>query len=176
MALFKRRDPLTYNRAAYRFADAVRAAIPDPVAEYARLRESAMQRIRRLERAGYGGETTQRARDVFAKTARQISAQEAIEALPDAARFITSARGTVGGMREIERKTAQTFQDRGFDFVNRKNVKQFGEFLEWVGADKLQKIFYRESGGAPREGRTAENRTLLKDDLQSAFNIWLKNQ
>ena len=176
MAQFKRRDPLTYNRAAYRFADAVRAAIPDPVAEYARIRESAMQRIRRLERAGYGGETTQRARDVFAKTARQISAQEAIEALPDAARFITSARGTVGGMREIERKTAQTFQDRGFDFVNRKNVKQFGEFLEWVGADKLQKTFYRESGGAPREGRTAENRTLLKDDLQSAFNIWLKNQ
>ena len=176
MAQFKRRDPLTYNRAAYRFADAVRAAIPDPVAEYARIRESAMQRIRRLERAGYGGETTQRARDVFAKTARQISAQEAIEALPDAARFITSARGTVGGMREIERKTAQTFQDRGFDFVNRKNVKQFGEFLEWVGADKLQKTFYRESGGAPREGRTAENRTLLKDDLQSALNIWLKNQ
>ena len=176
MAQFKRRDPLTYNRAAYRFADAVRAAIPDPVAEYGRLRASAMQRIRRLEKAGYGGETTQRARDVFEKTARQISAQEAIEALPDAARFITSARGTVGGMREIERKTAQTFQDRGFDFVNNKNVKQFGEFLEWVGADKLQKTFYRESGGAPREGRTAENRTLLKDDLQSAFNIWLKNQ
>lgn len=176
MAQFKRRDPLTYNRAAYRFADAVRAAIPDPVAEYARIRKSAMQRIRRLEKAGYSGETTQRARDVFEKTARQITAQEAIEALPEAARFVTSARGTVGGMREIERKTAQTFRDRGFDFVNSKNVKQFGEFLEWVGADKLQKTFYRETGGAPREGRTAENRTLLKDDLKSAFNIWLKNQ
>ena len=176
MAQFKRRDPLRYNRAAYRFADAVRAAIPDPVAEYARIRKSAMQRIRRLEKAGYGGETTQRARDVFEKTARQISAQEAIEALPDAARFITSARGTVGGMREIERKTAQTFRDRGFDFVNNKNVKQFGEFLDWVGVDKLQKTYYRETGGAPREGRTSESKVLLKDDLASAFKLWLENQ
>lgn len=176
MAQFKRRDPLRYNRAAYRFADAVRAAIPDPVAEYARIRESAMQRIRRLEKAGYLGQTTKRAREVFEKTARQITAEEAIEALPDAARFITSARGTVGGMRDIERRTADTFQDRGFDFVNRRNVKQFGEFLDWLGTEKLEKTYYRESSGAPREGRTAESKTLLKDDLESAFKLWLENQ
>lgn len=176
MAQFKRRDPLRYNRAAYRFADAVRAAIPDPVAEYARIRKSAMQRIRRLEKAGYLGQTTKRARDVFEKTARQITAEEAIEALPDAARFITSARGTVGGMRDIERRTADTFQDRGFDFVNRRNVKQFGEFLDWLGTDKLEKTYYRETGGAPREGRTSESKVLLKDDLANAFKLWLENQ
>lgn len=176
MAQFKRRDPLRYNRAAYRFADAVRAAIPDPVAEYARIRKSAMQRIRRLEKAGYLGQTTKRARDVFEKTARQITAEEAIEALPDAARFITSARGTVGGMRDIERRTADTFQDRSFDFVNRRNVKQFGEFLDWLGTDKLEKTYYRETGGAPREGRTSESKVLLKDDLANAFKLWLENQ
>lgn len=176
MALFKRRDPLRYNRAAYRFADAVRSAIPDPRAEYARIREVAMQRIRRLEKAGYTGETTRRARDVFEKTARQISAEEAIAALPEAARFITAQRGTVGGMREIERRTAETFRDRGLDFVNRRNVKHFTEFLDWLGAEKLQKTYYRESGGAPREGRSAEDRILARQELEEAFNDWLMNQ
>ena len=173
MARFKRKDPLTYERDAYRYADAVRAAIPDPQKEYARIRTAAMNRIRKLERAGYGStETVRRARQVFERTARQMSKEDAIQALPAAARFITSARGTVGGMREIERKIAETMQDRGITFVTPKNAKVFGEFLDWLGTDKLEKQFYAAVSGAPREGVSAEEKILKCQELQVAFKEW----
>jgi hypothetical protein len=173
MARFKRKDPLTYERDAYRYADAVREAIPNPLKEYARIRAAAMNRIRKLERAGYEkSETVKKARQVFEKTARQMSNEEAIQALPAAARFITSARGTVGGMREIERKMAETMQDRGIDFVTPKNAKAFGEFLDWLGTDKLEKQFYEAVSGAPREGRSSKEKRLKLSSLQSAFKAW----
>ncbi len=173
MARFKRKDPLTYERDAYRYADAVRAAIPNPLKEYAQIRAAAMNRIRKLERAGYEkSETVKKARMVFEKTARQMSNEEAIQALPAAARFITSARGTVGGMREIERKMAETMQDRGITFVTPKNAKAFGDFLDWLGADKLEKQFYEAVSGAPREGKSAEEKRLKLSNLKSVFEAW----
>jgi len=173
MARFKRKDPLAYDREAYRYADAVRAAIPDPQKEYARLRTVAMNRIRKLERAGYKkSETVKKARQVFEKTGRQMSKEEAIRALPDAARFIVAARGTVGGMREIERKMAETMQDRGITFVTPKNAKAFGEFLDWLGTDKLEKQYYEAVSGAPREGNTEKKKRLQLRQLKAAFKEW----
>lgn len=173
MAKFKRRDPLTYAREFYRCADTVRSAISNPRAEYSKIRTAALNRIRKLERAGYGNtETVRQARQVFEKTPTKITQEEAIQALPSAARFITSARGTVGGMREIERKTAQTFQDRGFTFVTPKNVGVFGEFLDWLGSRKLAETFYAAVSGAPREGESAEGKILKRQELQNAFEEW----
>ena len=173
MARFKRKDPLAYDREAYRYADAVCASIPNPQKEYARLRTVAMNRIRKLERAGYkNSETVKKARQVFEKTGRQMSKEEAIRALPDAARFIVAARGTVGGMREIERKMAETMQDRGITFVTPKNAKAFGEFLDWLGTDKLEKQFYAAVSGAPREGKSAKEKRLKLSNLKSSFEVW----
>lgn len=104
-----------------------------------------------------------------------MSKEEAIQALPAAARFITSARGTVGGMREIERKTAETFQDRGLTFVNAKNVAAFGEFLDWLGAEKLANQFYAAVSGVPREGDSAEEKILKRQELQAAFEDWAES-
>lgn len=172
----KRKDPLSYGRRAYANADTARAAIPDARAEYRKLRNTAMNRIRKLERAGYAdSETVRKARKAFEALPRNLTQDQAAQRLPEAARFLTSARGTVGGMRDIERRTAQTFQDRGLDFVNRKNVKQFTEFLDWVGTDKLEALYYRETGGAPREGRNASKRFKVSD-LQQAFEQWRAQQ
>lgn len=172
MARFKRKDPLTYSREFYRYVDTARQ-IPDPRAEYRKIRTAALNRIRKLEKAGYGDtETVRRAREVFAKTPKELTADQAAQRLPDAARFITSARGTVGGMREIERKTAETLQDRGFTFVNAKNVRAFTAFLDWLGADKLNKQFYAAVSGAPREGMDAEEKILLRQDMWEAFGDW----
>lgn len=174
MARFKRRDPLTYAREFYRYTDTVRQ-IPDPKAEYARIRKAALNRIRKLEKAGYDDtETVRKARETFEKTPGQMTAEDAINALPDAARFITSARGTVGGMREIERKTAETLQDRGYDFVTRKNVRAFTEFLDWLGSDKLSKQYYEAVSAAPREGARARAKRVKMQELRDAFKEWAK--
>lgn len=174
MAQFRRKAILTYNRAMYRFVDAARN-IPNPRAEYRKIRNAALNRIRKLEKAGYGDtETVRQARETFDALPRNLSQDEAAQRLPDAARFIESARGTVGGMREIERKTAETLRDRGFDFVNRRNVKAFTEFLDWLGADKLHKQFYKEDGGAPREGARERGEAPLMSDLRQAFNTWAR--
>lgn len=172
----KRKDPLTYDRRMYTFVDTARQ-IPNPKAEYRKLRNTAMNRIRKLERAGYGdSETVRQARKVFEALPKNLTADQAAQRLPDAARFLTSARGTVGGMRDIERKTARTLQDRGFDFVNAKNVRQFTEFLDWLGTDKLQNKYYEAVSGAPREGQSAEDKILKMQELQEAFEDWADNQ
>lgn len=173
---FARKSPLSYPRETYRFADTART-IPDARAEYRKLRNVAMNRIRKLERAGYGDtETVRNARKAFAALPKNLTQDQAAQRLPEAARFLESARGTVGGMRQIEKKTAQTFQDRGLSFVNQKNVKQFTEFLDWLGADKLSKKYYEAVSGAPREGLTPRTKVLRKQDLQEAFNTWRQNQ
>ena len=175
MARFQRGSILSYNRAYYMFADSARN-IPDPRAEYRKIRNAAMNRIRKLERAGYGDtETVQRARRVFEAQPRNLTQDEAAQRLPDAARFITAARGTVGGMREIERKTANTFRDRGLKFVNRRNVRQFTEFLEWLGTRKVNELFGsgQVAERVPREG-DSERRGVKVKDIQQMFQIWLR--
>lgn len=175
MARFQRGSILSYNRAYYMFADSARN-IPDPRAEYRKIRNAAMNRIRKLERAGYGDtETVQKARRVFEAQPRNLTQDEAAQRLPDAARFITAARGTVGGMREIERKTANTFRDRGLKFVNRRNVRQFTEFLEWLGTRKVNELFGsgQVAERAPREGDN-ERRGVNVGDLRQMFQTWLK--
>lgn len=175
MARFQRGSILSYNRAYYMFADSARN-IPDPRAEYRKIRNAALNRIRKLERAGYGDtETVQKARRVFEAQPRNLTQDEAAQRLPDAARFITAARGTVGGMREIERKTAETFRDRGLKFINRRNVRQFTEFLEWLGTAKTNELFGSEqvAGRVPREG-DSERRGVKVKDIQQMFQMWLR--
>ncbi len=171
----KRKDPLSYPLYYYQYADAVRANIPNPIAEYRKLRTSALNRLRKLEKAGYGDtETVRQARALFAKKPSELTADQTAQRLPDAARFITSARGTVGGMREIERKTAQALQDRGLTFINRKNVQAFTFFLDKLGAKKLETQFYEAVSGAPREGLNAKKKRLKMRELQAAFEAWAK--
>ena len=173
MARFKRQNLLTYDPRFYAYADMSRQ-LEDPRAEYRKLRNAAMNRIRKLEKAGYGDtETVRRAREVFSDLPRNLTQDQAAQALPDAARFLTSARGTVGGMREIERKTARTFRDRGFDFVNEKNIREFTEFLDEVGSQKLSDMFYEAVSNAPREGGQAQKKVKVSE-LKEAFSAWRK--
>lgn len=169
----KRKNPLTYDKRMYVYVDTARQ-IPDPKAEYRKLRTTALNRIRKLERAGYADtETVRKARAAFAALPKNLTAEQAAQRLPDAARFLLSARGTVGGMREIERKTAQTFNDRGLDFINSKNIRQFTEFLDWLGAKKANALFGSDfvSETPPREGGD-ERRYTKVEEIRQAFENW----
>jgi hypothetical protein len=168
---FKRKDVLLFDARFYQHAD-MSAQIPNAVGEYRRLRNIAMNRIRKLEKAGYGEtETVKKALETFSVLPKKLSHLQAAALLPDAARFIVSKRGTVGGMREIERKTAQTFQDRGFDFVNSKNIRQFTQFLDALGAQKLETLYYKEVSGAPKEGGRARKVASISN-IEKAFESW----
>lgn len=169
----KRNDELKYGLLYYVNSDAA-AMIPDTVVEYRRIRNIAMNRIRKLERAGYGEtETVKQARQTFEQLPRNLTQQQAAALLPDAARFITSARGTVGGMREIERKTMETFQSRGLDFVNRGNIRQFTEYLDYLGSKKLAQEYYKRTR-APREGHKRTKAPLKVSKLETGFKRWQK--
>jgi len=168
---FKRKDVLLFDKRFYQHAD-MSAQLPNAVAEYRRLRNIAMNRIRKLEKAGYGDtETIRKAKETFSALPKKLTHLQAAALLPDAARFIVSKRGTVGGMREIERETAQTFQDRGFDFVNAKNIRQFTEFLDALGAQKLETLYYKEVSDTPKEGRRTR-KVASVSNIQKAFESW----
>ena len=50
------------------------------------------------------------------------------------------------------------------------------KYMEDLVEGSMLSQYYRETGGAPREGRTTESKVLLKDDLANAFKLWLENQ
>lgn len=43
--------------------------------------------------------------------------------------FLSSSQSTVTGRHQAEAKSVKTFQQRGYKFVTKKNVRQFGEFM-----------------------------------------------
>lgn len=170
----KRKDPLSYPREMYRYPDTARQ-IPNPIQEYRKLRNVAMNRIRKLEKAGFGqSETVTLARLTFEALPKNLTPEEAAERLPWAARFITSKQGTVGGMKAVQAQRVQTLQDRGFDFVTDDNVDQFYEFMDYLQEEKKEDLYYVEEEEGPREGRKVKRRRARVNELGVAFENWRK--
>lgn len=169
-----RSDPykaLKYDYSFYLMEETVRE-IPDPRAEYERLRHQIDIRLRRFERSGltYSSIYTEH-KDLF-EDVNTLDNAEVYERIPEMARFLTDVRSTVTGYREVERKAVRTLRDQGLTFVNKKNYKQFTDFMEWARSSKTAALFYTVMK-APKTGDTEERELDLKE-LKEAFRSWLK--
>lgn len=165
MARFERKDVLNYPIRYYQYSDAARAWIDDPVSEYRQLRKTALNRIYKMEKAGKGDYVqVQQMKAFLSEKPSDLSRIQAADKLPDLARFIVSERGTLGGIRAIESKTVQTLKDKGLDFVNQSNIRQFGQFMDKLRADKKDReYYYRRSGKYHKKG------SLNRQKLAAAF-------
>lgn len=98
---------------------------------YTELRKIANKRAKRLESSGiesvYSG--------VYAPTIAQLGDIESIRgALADVSRRLRDKRSSITGQKEYARNMLQTFHEHGYDFVTEKNLKTFGEYMEWARA------------------------------------------
>lgn len=115
--------------------------------EYSRLRSVAVKRLARLK--GTEGEQYSAFRrygkDGFAKldqiTSKGILARE-LSAVYD---FLNLRTSSIGYIRAARREALETLQERGFTFLNKSNILEFGEFME---SARQQKISNRNAGGS----------------------------
>lgn len=101
-------------------------------AEYARLRRTAQDRIRRIERSEFGEDTpwiNERGKD-FKTPPSQIRAADLPSALSDLAGFLEAKTSTVSGLRRKRALTLEALKESGIEGINRQNYNAFTQFMK----------------------------------------------
>lgn len=101
--------------------------------EYSRLRDIAQKRLKRMDESGWDWtEEYKQNRYAFAKTSMLKEKRDLQYKLSQVARFLTSSRGSVSGLKESTQSAIDTLHQHGYDFVNMGNFKEFADFMEWA--------------------------------------------
>lgn len=148
--------------------------LSDMKKEYQRLRKTANERLRKLEKAGYADlEIYKRFRTAFPAYSKVKTNTALGIHLADVRHFLDMKTSTVGGIHKVESQTIQSLHKSGYTFINKDNLKAFGAFMDAVrakfggliyGSDQVTDLF----GAAYEKG--LDPAQLLKD-----FEYWLEN-
>ena len=110
--------------------------------EYSRLREIANTRLKRLLASEY--KETDLAKEYAGGFAILAEVEDLPRELTKLARFVASERASVTGLKRIDKQTIETLQEHGYTFVNTKNVRQFGAFMEEMRQAGYSKLYSSE--------------------------------
>lgn len=168
-------DPEVYIPAAIRYGY---ITLPEARAEYSRLRSAAVKRLQRL--SGTEGERYSAFRmygkEGFPSLPKNASASEVGRALADVYHFLEMKTSSIGSIRASQREAIKTLQSRGYDFINKGNIREFGEFME---AARQQKVASDNRGGSPvivELYETVKRLQIPPEQVQRNFARWLSKR
>ena len=139
--------------------------------EYSRLREIANRRLNRLQASEY--KETDLAKEYAGGFAILADVEDLPRELTKLARFVASERTSVTGLKRIEKQTVETLKEHGYDFVNTKNVRQFGAFMEEMRQAGLSKLYSSEfiaTWWSERDASKRDNVGNLKREFEKYVN------
>ena len=175
MTIKFRYDPEFYIPAAIRYNY---LSIQEARAEYSRLRSAAVKRLQRL--AGTEGEHYSAFRmygkEGFPSLPKNASASEVGRALADVYHFLEMKSSSIGAIRAAQREAIKTLQERGYGFINKGNIREFGEFME---AARRQKVASDNRGGSPvivELYETVKRLQMPPEQVQTRFAFWLSKR
>lgn len=90
-------------------------------------------------------------------------------------KFVRARSSSVTGLRQIRNETIETFHDRGFTWVNKNNIKQFGDYLEYMRAKYGAKQFDSERAAELFGMIQKGNVGLNVEDVQNDFKFWAQH-
>lgn len=143
--------------------------------EYTRLRDIAQKRIKRLGESEWADtKLYKKYKGGFPKLSEIGNRTNLSYELAALSRFVAAKITTVSGLKHQRAESLKTLKRHGYDFVNIKNYKAFGEFMEdyrekMIGkkqkpSDTVADLYFQ----VERLGLNAK--TVEKD-----FNYWLDN-
>ena len=135
--------------------------------EYSRLREIANSRLKRLQASEY--KETDLAKEYAGGFAILAEVEDLPRELTKLARFVASERTSVTGLKRIDKQTIETLQEHGYTFVNSKNVRQFGAFMEEMRQAGLSKLYSSEfiaTWWSERDASKRDNVSKLKQEFE----------
>lgn len=168
-------DPEVYIPAAVRYGY---ITLPEARAEYSRLRSAAVKRLERLSRtegARYSAYQMY-GKDGFSPLPKNATPAEVGRALADVYHFLEMKTSSISQIRESQRQALKTLQERGYSFVNKSNIKEFGEFME---AARQQKVISSNRGGSPtivELYETVKRLNFPPEQIQVRFAEWLRKK
>ena len=168
-------DPEVYIPAAVRYGY---LELSEARAEYSRLRSAAVKRLQRL--SGTEGERYSAFRmygkEGFPSLPKNASASEVGRALADVYHFLEMKTSSIGSIRASQRNAIKTLNERGYDFINKGNIREFGEFME---AARQQKVASDNRGGSPvivELYETVKRLQIPPEQVQRRFSYWLSKR
>lgn len=172
MAIDYRFPPEVYIPAAVRYGY---LDIAEARAEYSRLRSAAVKRLERLSRtegARYSA-FQMYGKEGFAPLPKNATPAEVGRALADVHHFLEMKTSSISQIRESQRQALRTLQERGYSFVTKSNIKEFGEFME---SARQAKVVSSNRGGSPiivELYETVKRLQIPPEEVQRNFAAWL---
>ena len=105
--------------------------------EYRRLRRLALKRLARLGESEYSGSIEYRMNKKGFATLPQITdapdpVRELAYQMNKLQRFVEARGSSVTGQRSIEREKLSSLHKHGYTFVNKGNIVEFGQFMDFI--------------------------------------------
>lgn len=175
MAIEYRFDPEVYIPAAVRYNY---ITIQEARAEYSRLRSAAVKRLQRLSQSEGRLYSAYRmyGKEGFAPLPKDATPAEVGRALADVYHFLEMKTSSLKEIRSSQKKALETLNARGYTFLNKSNIKEFGEFME---AARQQKVISSNRGGSPtivELYETVKRLNLPPEQIQRNFSEWLRKK
>ena len=147
--------------------------------EYSRVRREAQERLRSFQRST---DPELRQAAVVAEKAGVYLNRQQIKAagggrammedlLIDAFRFVSAKTSSVSGFRDVQDKQIQALQAAGYEFVNRSNLREFGQFMDWFRSRKDSRSFGSETVASAFNA--ARKSKISSEQLQAHFKFYL---
>lgn len=175
MAISYRYDPEVYIPAAVRYNY---LTIQEARAEYSRLRSAAVKRLQRLSRTEGRLYSAYRmyGKEGFAPLPKDATPAEVGRALADVYHFLEMKTSSLKEIRTSQKKALETLNQRGYTFLDKSNIREFGEFME---AARQQKVVSSNRGGSPvivELYETAKRLSIPPEQIQRNFSEWLRKK
>lgn len=151
--------------------------------EYSRVRREAQERLRSFQRSKdpelrqaavvseKAGLYLNRAQ-IKAATGNQREARGLMEdLLIDAYKFVNAKSSSVSGYRNIQDKQIKSLQAAGYKFINRGNLRQFGDFMDYY-RDRADSKSYG-SGTVADTFNTAAKQGIDPKELEKHFKFYV---
>lgn len=148
--------------------------------EYSRVRREATERLRSFQRAS--DPALREAAVVAEKAGMYLNRQQIKQAgggrammedlLIDAYRFVSAKSSSVSGFRDIQEKQIAKLQAKGYDFVDRSNLREFGQFMDYFRDRRDSKSF--GSGSVASAFSLAQKAGIKPEDLKRHFRFYLE--
>lgn len=175
MSIKYKYDPEVYIPAAVRYGY---LELSEARAEYSRLRSAAVKRLQRLSQSEGRLYSAYRmyGKEGFATLPRDATPAEVGRALADVYHFLEMKTSSLKEIRTSQKKALETLNQRGYTFLNKSNIREFGEFME---AARQQKVVSSNRGGSPvivELYETAKRLSLPPEQIQRNFSEWLRKK
>lgn len=143
--------------------------------EYSRLRQIANKRLSRFEGTPYTETQAYKRNAGKYVPLKDIKTERELKyLLYDVARFVDAKSGSISGIKEIERKTLETAKERGLTFLNEKNLRDFGEFMEECRSKGYAKIYGSER--CAELFGTISKKGMNPEEVKADFNFWMSHR